>query len=631
MCLPWRVEGGKLTGLFPLLHDMKLIMSVQFSAKSGRINVLFYNCGQTVAVLAAKTFLVGIGSLDGEFWVRKIDGTDHVLTEGMALECGAKGWSVATVDSGDKFLAQFPQLFSEETCDIPEKMVRYAVRRGDVNLVGDVRYGGKTAYNVENLVPRTAVAETIQGMVASKYVEEVEPGRHLHLHPLIFLPKGDGRTRLVIDLRRINGHTMDVGGGLPALHTVLRQIPASWVFFCKLDLRNGYHRVPLHEDLRDLFAFGVGRKWYRYRVLPQGWSASPMIFHELILRICRGYDVLHYIDDIIVGAGTMKELGKKVVGLLTRLDEFGLQVQKKKFVFGVRQLDFLGFTVLPGGQVSAEKYLASRRAAVGTEIRTRKELQSLLGTLNVARHFVPKMAGMTSGLQQLLRDMRGSRMTVEEQERAKIEAVKAWEAVLGACVPLQMGEGAEVKGYELFTDWSTVSVGYVLFSTSDKGLLITDVNSAVTTLGTTASSFLGELHGITWALQKVRHIIWTAPVKICCDNAGTVQRLQRMEAMGGDVRCSRLMAWIMENFPQAEFEFIPGVRNVLADYLSRKQTRHGDQPGQVGALQYRPPEDEVQRRIEMAHRGHWHAERTWQHFKRDGDTWPGLEKRCLNM
>ena len=628
VCLPWRVEGRRLTGLFPLLHGAKLAMSIQFSAKSGRINVLLSNFDQAVAVVAAKTFVVGVGSLDGEFWVQRTDGGEWYLSDGMSLECGAKEWSVATVDSGRKFLAQFPQLFSEETCDIPEAMWAYAVRKEDVTLVGEIRCGGKCAYNVENLVPRKAIEETIRDMVNSQYVEEVEPGRQLYLHPLIFLPKGDGRTRLVIDLRRMNGHTKNVEGGLPAVHTVLRQIPTQWRFFCKLDLRNGYHRVPLDKDMRNFFAFGIGRRWYRYRVLPQGWNASPLLFHEIVMRICRGIEVLHYIDDLLLGAATLGELGERVTILLERLHEHGLQVQKKKFEFGVQKLEFLGFTVQSGGRVSAERYLTTRRAAVQADIRTRRDLQSLLGTFNVARHFVPDMAGKVRGLQQILKTLGGSQIPAETRERVRMEVEGAWEAVLKAAVTLQMGDGAAITGYELFTDWSAVSVGYVLFALTERGPGIIDVNSATSTVGPKTSSFLGELRGIQWALQKVRHIIWTGPVKICCDNAGTVQRLQRMGIMGDDVRCSRLMAWIMENFPQARFEYVPGVRNVMADYLSRSQV--GRVPGkplsEVAVLDVRPSDEEVEQRLEAAHRGHWHAERTWQHLKRDGDVWPGARE-----
>ena len=92
-------------------------MPIQFSAKSGRVTMFLSNVDQAVAVLATKTFVVGVGSLDGEFWVRKTDGREQCVSDGMGLECGAKDWSVANVDSGAKFFAQFPRLFSDQTCD----------------------------------------------------------------------------------------------------------------------------------------------------------------------------------------------------------------------------------------------------------------------------------------------------------------------------------------------------------------------------------------------------------------------------------------------------------------------------------------------------------------------------------
>ena len=161
------------------------------------------------------------------------------------------------------------------------------------------------------------------------------------------------------------------------------------------------------------------RRWYRCRVLPQGWNASPVVFHEIVMRICPEYDVLHYIDDIFLGAATLRELGERVATLLERLNEYRLQVQRKKFEFSIQSLEFLGFTVQAGGREGAERHLTTRRAAVKTDIRTKRGLQSLLGTLNVARHFVPAMASKLCGLQQILKTIKGNLMTTEEKGSCK--------------------------------------------------------------------------------------------------------------------------------------------------------------------------------------------------------------------
>ena len=635
VCLPWEIRGSDLTGFFSLLHRRRVSVSSQFSARSGRLHALLFNFGSEVEVVAAKTFVLGVGSRTPLFHVRTTDGREQYLSDGKGIDCGAKSWEVASVGSESKFFAQFPQLFGEQTCEIPRAMRRFEIQWEDISWRGNMRYRGKSAFNVESLVPAHAIDETIAEMVRSGYVEEVESGAQLMLHPVIFLPKSDGRTRLVVDLRRVNGHTGHTRGGLPAIHALFRQIPQDWRYFCKLDLRNGFHRVPLGESMKNIFAFGIRKRYFRYKVLPQGWSASPFLFHAVIMEICAGHPVIHYIDDLLVGARTLRELETRVVALLTTLGTYGLQIQRKKFDFGKTKIGFLGLELAAGGQVSAERYLRERRERMGSVVETKKELQSLLGTLNIARHFVPALSQKTKGLQELLTCLTGDQLQGEERARAHQLTEEAWEEVLGACVSVQMAipEGAQ---FELYTDWSTEAMGYVLFARGEAGRQIVDINSALTANQAATSSFLGELRGIAWGLKKTRHIVWTSPIKICCDNQGTVSRLQKGEIMGDDLRCSRLMSWILENFPQAVFEYIPGAINQVADYLSRKRDRRsGTKAVAEVQLDRRPPEEVVQHRLEKAHRGHWHAARTWQHLKRDGPVWPGARgevfryvKRC---
>ena len=629
VCLPWEVRGADLTGFFSLLHRKEVSVSSQFSAKSGRIHVLLLNFGSEVAVIAAKTFVLGVGSQGSFFHVCTADGREHQLSNGMGVECGAKGWAVASVSSEPKFFAQFPQLFCEDTCRIPEHMQRFRVRKDDISWVGDMIYRGKCAVNVENLVPARAIDETVESMLRDGYVEEVGDSSSLMLHPLIFLPKPDGRTRLVIDLRRINGHTRHTRGGLPAIHTVFRQVPTTWRFFCKIDIKNGYHRVPVERSLGDLFAFGIRRRFFRYKVLPQGWAASPHIFHAVMMEICSGHEAIHYIDDIILGASTLKELTARVSALLATLQKYGLQIQQKKFLFGKESVEFLGFELRSGGRVSAESYLQKRREALEGRIETKRDLQSLLGTLKVARHFVPGLSQKTAGLQKLLLAMASSSLGTEEKEQAHELAKKAWGEVLESCVTVQMAMPEKAR-FELYTDWSTEAMGYVLFAEGEDGRHITDINSTRAVERTAVSSFLGELRGIVWALKKTRHIVWTSAIKVCCDNQGTVARLQKGDVMGDDVRCSRLMGWLWGNFPQVQFEYVPGAINQVADYLSRRkgQQKEGKVVGAV-MLQQRPLVDVVRSRLEKAHQGHWHAERTWQHLKRDGPVWPGARKEVF--
>ena len=226
--------------------------------------------------------------------------------------------------------------------------------------------------------------------------------------------------------------------------------------------------------------------------------------------------------------------------------------------------------------------------------------------------------------------MTSNEMCKEEKEQACVLAEKAWEEVLETCVAVQMAIPENPRS-ELSTYWSTEAVGYVLFINGEGGRRVVDVNSTRFAGQVAVSSFLGDMRGIVRGSKKTRHIVWTAPVEICCDNQGTVSRLRKGQVMGDDVRCSRLIAWLLGSFPQAQFECVPGARNQIADRPSRSKSRQKGEEEAVGVVSVgqRPPDSVVRRRLEQAHRGHWHAERTRCHLKRDGPAWPGARKEVL--
>ena len=50
------------------------------------------------------------------------------------------------------------------------------------------------------------------------------------------------------------------------------------VFFSTLDLRSGYHGIPLTEENRDKTAFITRRGCFRYKVLPFSLTTAPWVF-----------------------------------------------------------------------------------------------------------------------------------------------------------------------------------------------------------------------------------------------------------------------------------------------------------------------------------------------------------------
>ncbi len=82
---------------------------------------------------------------------------------------------------------------------------------------------------------------------------------------------------MCLDYRHVNKHFATDIHPLPGLEELVGQA-AVHHFYATLDMREAYFQILLHEDRRDLTAFGDGVTLCRFRRLPFGLSCSPAIF-----------------------------------------------------------------------------------------------------------------------------------------------------------------------------------------------------------------------------------------------------------------------------------------------------------------------------------------------------------------
>ena len=65
--------------------------------------------------------------------------------------------------------------------------------------------------------------------------------------PIVLVPKKDGSWRMCIEYQALNNITVKNMYPLPRIDDILNQLKHE-VYFCKLDLRSGYHQVRMYED-----------------------------------------------------------------------------------------------------------------------------------------------------------------------------------------------------------------------------------------------------------------------------------------------------------------------------------------------------------------------------------------------
>ena len=86
-------------------------------------------------------------------------------------------------------------------------------------------------------------------------------------------------------------------------------LQAEWSkVFSTLDLRAGYHHIPLDKVLIPKTAFNLPFGKYEYIKVPFGLAQAPAYFQELMTRILKDFDfTIAYLDDIIIFSRTAEE------------------------------------------------------------------------------------------------------------------------------------------------------------------------------------------------------------------------------------------------------------------------------------------------------------------------------------
>lgn len=150
---------------------------------------------------------------------------------------------------------------------------------------------------------------------------------------VLFKPKKDGTKRLCVDYRRLNKKIVRDRFPIPNLEDQLDQLQTGNVF-TTLDLKNGYHHVPVKESSRKYTAFVTPTGQYEFNRVSFGLSNSPSVFCRYIQIIFRQLIsqgiVVTYMDDIIIIANNDDEAITRLKIVLDLAASFNLTMNWKK-------------------------------------------------------------------------------------------------------------------------------------------------------------------------------------------------------------------------------------------------------------------------------------------------------------
>ena len=117
----------------------------------------------------------------------------------------------------------------------------------------------------------------------------------------MFVKKKDGSFRMCIDYRELNKLKVKDHHPLPRIDNLFDQLQGSSIY-SKIDLRSGYHQLGVRVEGIPKTAFRTRYGHYEFKVMPFGLRNAPIVFMNLMNRVCKPYldkFVIVSIDDIL--------------------------------------------------------------------------------------------------------------------------------------------------------------------------------------------------------------------------------------------------------------------------------------------------------------------------------------------
>ncbi|XP_053395598.1 uncharacterized protein K02A2.6-like [Mercenaria mercenaria] len=234
--------------------------------------------------------------------------------------------------------------------------------------------------------------------------------------PIVPVVKANGNVRICGDFKVTVNQALKVDKyPLPRTEDIFANL-SSGQKFSKLDLRQAYLHLEVDDKSKKLLTINTHKGLYSYSRLVYGISSAPSIWQRAIEQILQGIDGVQCIlDDMVITGATNEEHFKNLDLVLTRLEQYGLRVNKDKCAFFQDRISYCGHDIDVSG-------LWKSQAKIGAILDTPRptnvsSLRSYLGLLMYYHRFLPDISTVVKPLNELLEKNRKFEWN-DKQERA---------------------------------------------------------------------------------------------------------------------------------------------------------------------------------------------------------------------
>ena len=344
-----------------------------------------------------------------------------------------------------------------------------------------------------------------------------------------------------------------------------------------LDCWNGYHSVPLKESDRHFTTFITPFGRYRYLVACQGSKAAgdgyTSRYDKIVAEI---QNMKKCVDDTILWENSLEQIFFKTCAYLTLCSKKGIIFNKKKFQFGCKTVQFLGFELTSDSVKPSASYLQTiSDYPRPTDI---SGIRGWFGLINQVA-FAFSMTEVMLPFRELLKPSSTFLWTEELQDAFDKSKKIIIDAVKEGIKTFDMS-----KITCLTTDWSKEGIGFFLLQKHcscqemtpvccSNGWKLVFAGSRFTSGAESRyASVEGEMLAVVWALDKARHFVLGCPSLILAVDHQPLLRLLGDKQLE-DIPNRRLLN-LKEKTLRYTFNMVhvPGRLNKAADAASRYPT-----------------------------------------------------------
>ena len=177
------------------------------------------------------------------------------------------------------------------------------------------------------------ITEEVQELLAKQAIREAQIFPNSFISQLFLVEKKGGRQRPVINLKALNSFVRSEHFKMEGLH-ILPDIIQTGDYMIKLDLKDAYLQIPIHQDHQHLLQFQWEEKTYQFMCFPIGLTSAPRVFTKVLkppLGVLRqmGIRLVVYLDDILILHQSREELECLAPLICSLFEALGLVINTK--------------------------------------------------------------------------------------------------------------------------------------------------------------------------------------------------------------------------------------------------------------------------------------------------------------